>query len=217
MHIEVLVEDSSGKRLLDILLPKILGARTIQVTWRVHAYKGIGRIPKGLKPSSDASKRILLDQLPKLLSGYGRTPGIDAVAVVLDSDRQDCTALLEELKLIAARCNPSPRVLFRLAMEEMEAWYFGDRNAILLAYPRAKESVLDRYQQDRICGTWEMLADAVYPGGSTAVSKVGWPLSGQLKHEWADRIGPNMNLESNDSPSFQKLRDGLRRLVAENG
>jgi len=40
----------------------------------VRAYKGIGRLPKNLKGTSDPSKRILLDQLPKLLRGYGKMP-----------------------------------------------------------------------------------------------------------------------------------------------
>ena len=38
----------------------------------------------GMKASTDPAKRMLLDQLPRLLGGYGKTPGIDAVIVVLD-------------------------------------------------------------------------------------------------------------------------------------
>ena len=34
------------------------------------------------------------------------------------------------------------------------------------AYPNAKDAVLNSYVQDSICGTWEVLADAVHPGGS---------------------------------------------------
>jgi hypothetical protein len=60
-----------------------------------------------------------------------------------------------------------------------------------------------------------LLADAVYPGGSVAIKKAGWPLPGQVKHQWAERIGPLLDPDSNGSPSFGKLRDGLRRLVAE--
>ncbi len=60
MHIEILVEDSSGERLLDVLLPQFLGQPGNPHTWRVHAYKGIGRIPPGLKASGDPAKRILL-------------------------------------------------------------------------------------------------------------------------------------------------------------
>ena len=43
MHIEILVEDSSGERLLRLLLPQILGPQGSPHTWRLHAYKGIGR------------------------------------------------------------------------------------------------------------------------------------------------------------------------------
>lgn len=37
-----------------------------------------------MKASTDPAKRMLLDQLPWLLRGYGKTPGIDAVIAVLD-------------------------------------------------------------------------------------------------------------------------------------
>jgi hypothetical protein len=214
MHIEILVEDSSGEKLLQVLLPQLLGSQGNPHTWRLHAYKGIGRIPQGLVTKADPAKRILLDQLPKLLRGYGRTPGIDAVVVVLDADKRDCAEFLSELKAVADACNSAPDTLFRLAIEEIEAWYFGDREALLAAYPRAKLDVLGKYVQDSACDTWELLADAVHPGGSAAVKKAGWPLPGQVKHEWAEKIGPLMNLERNISPSFGKLRDGLRRLVA---
>ena len=214
MHIEVLVEDSSGERLLAQLLPQILGEQGEPHTWRLKAYKGIGRIPKGLSAKADPAKRILLDQLPRLLQGYGKTPGIDAVVVVLDTDRRDCKSFLQELKSVADQCEPAPNTLFRLAIEEMEAWYLGDRAALLKAFPRAKRDVLDRYVQDSACGTWELLADAVHAGGVAAIKEAGWPLPGQLKHEWAEKIGPFMTLHQNLSPSFCKFRDGLTRLVA---
>lgn len=213
MHIEFLVEDSSGEKLLAQLLPRILGEQGELHTWRLKAYKGIGRIPQGLTAKADPAKRMLLDQLPRLLQGYGKTPGIDAVVVVLDTDRRDCKDFLQELKLLAQGCKPAPRTLFRLAVEEMEAWYLGDREALLKAYPRAKRDVLDRYVQDSACGTWELLADAVYAGGVAAIKKAGWPLPGQIKHEWAEKMGPFMSLHQNASPSFGKFRDGLSRLV----
>ena len=50
MHFEVLVEDASGKKTLDILIPRIIGE---QHSFEVRAYKGIGRIPK------DFRKKIL--------------------------------------------------------------------------------------------------------------------------------------------------------------
>ena len=214
MHIEVLVEDSSGEKLVQFMLPQLLGAHGDTHTWRVHSYKGIGRIPRNLSAKSDAAKRILLDQLPRLLRGYGATYGIDAVVVVLDADKRDCRAFLQELKALLAACSPAPTTLFRLAVEEIEAWYLGDRLALENAYPRARRDVLDRYVQDAACNTWELLADAVYPGGASAIKKAGWPLPGQVKHEWAERIGPRMVPDRNASPSFRKFRDGLRRLTA---
>jgi len=215
MHLEILVEDSSGANLMGALLPKLIGPQDNPHSWRVHSYKGIGKIPKDLKAGADPAKRILLDQLPRLLRGYGKTAGIDAVVVVLDSDKRDCAEFLKELKKLAADCNAPPRTMFRLAIEEMEAWYLGDRQALDAAYPRAKPDVLKRYVQDSACDTWELLADAVYPSGSAGIKKKGWPLPGQVKHEWAQKIGPLLVPDHNASESFGRLRDGMRRLVAE--
>ena len=214
MHIEFLVEDSSGKLLLQELLPKLLGGQGKPHSWRLHSYKGIGRIPKGLTKAGDPAKRILLDQLPRILQGYGRTKGIDAVVVMLDADRRNCVDFLTELKAIAESCEPTPKTLFRLAIEEMEAWYFGDIAALKTAYPKAKNDILCQYIQDSVCDTWETLADAIYPGGTAAIKKVGWPLPGQIKCEWAAKIGPLMKVDSNSSTSFCKLRDGVRALVS---
>jgi hypothetical protein len=214
MHIEILVEDSSGTRLIETLLPNIIGAPGDPHTWRVHAYRGIGRLPKTLGAKKDPAKRALLDQLPRLLAGYGRTPGVDAVVVVLDSDDRDRKAFLGELKAILANCSPAPSAQFRLAIEEMEAWLLGDQAAVLAAYPRAKRDVLARYRQDSVCGTWELLADAVYSGGSASIVRAGWPLPGKVKHDWAEAIAPHMNVDANASPSFVEFRDGLRRLAA---
>jgi hypothetical protein len=55
MHFEILVEDISGKTALEILVTKIIN--TEQHTFNIHAYKGIGHIPQGLKSTSDANKR----------------------------------------------------------------------------------------------------------------------------------------------------------------
>lgn len=137
------------------------------------------------------------------------------MVVVVDSDRRDCAAFLAELIALRDACAPCPTTLFRLAIEELEAWYLGDRDALLGAYPQAKRKVLEAYRQDSPCGTWELLADAIHPGGYAAVKKRGWPLPGQIKSEWAEQIGPRMNIEANASQSFAKLRDGLRRLVAD--
>ncbi len=107
----------------------------------------------------------------------------------------------------------TPLTLFGLAVEEIEAWYLGDLVAILAAYPKAKKSDLKRYVQDSICGTWELLADAVVLGGAAACKPGRVSRPGELKHEWANTIGPHLDFARNKSPSFQKFRTGLERLV----
>ncbi|WP_321906762.1 hypothetical protein [Burkholderia cenocepacia] len=214
MHIEVLVEDSSGARLLEILLPRIIGVQGDPHTWRVHPYKGIGRIPKGLTSKADPAKRALLDQLPRILRGYGKTPGTDAVVVVVDNDSRDPRIFLKELNSLLGQCDPAPTTLFSIAIEEMEAWLLGDSNALFTAFPRAKKEVLARHKQDSICGTWELLADAVHKGGRSAIQAAGWPTAGEMKHEWANQIGTHMNVDTNASDSFCKFRNALRELVA---
>jgi hypothetical protein len=161
----------------------------------------------------DPKTRTLLNKLPAMLRSYGRQKDIDAVVVVLDSDRNDCVAFLDKLQAVAASQGAGAKTMFRLAIEETEAWYFGDPDALQTAYPKVRKAVLKRYRQDTVCGTWEMLADALHPGGVAALSKPGSRRPGDLKHEWANRIGPLMNPDANRSPSFRKLRDGLRRLI----
>jgi len=214
VHIEFLTEDSSGRTLLEVLIPKLIGTHGSPHTWRVHPYKGVGRLPKdGLKQETDPAMRILLDQLPRVLRGFRKTPGIDAIVVVLDTDNRDCVALLRELRGVARQCDVHDKTLFRLAIEEIEAWYLGDPDALLQAYPTAKRKLLNAYEQDSVCGTWEVLANALVSGGAAAVKRNRGPRAGDLKHEWARAIGPLMTPERNASPSFAKLRDGLRLMT----
>lgn len=215
MHIEVLVEDSSGAALMEYLMPKLLGEAASEHTWRIRGYKGVGRIPTKIAPHTDAAKQTLLDNLPKLLEGYGRTPGYDAVLVLVDTDDRDVATFQQELQQLLARCAHAPKTVFGLATEEVEAWYFGDREALLEAYPRADKKVLHRYQQDAVCGTWEMLADAVLKGGSVAIKKQGFYTAGKFKHECAHRIGPLMDVMRNQSPSFGHTRQGMAGLLAD--
>ncbi len=219
MHFEVLVEDASGKIALQSILEKILGPNGQDHSYRTISYKGIGHIPKKLKSKSDPAKRILLDRLPKLLRGYGRSlRGFPAaVVIVVDLDSKDCLQFKKELLAILGACNPKPTTLFRIAIEEGEAWLLGDRKAVEAAYPeatsKAASRILDSYRQDSICGTWEVLADAIYPGGSTRLKSLGFPHTGNAKCEWAERIGSYMTVDSNQSNSFKVFRDGVRELA----
>ena len=216
MHFEILVEDQSGKKMLDILVPKIIGN---DHTFRVHSYKGIGRIPKNLKSGKDAGKRILLDQLPRLLQGYGNAFAnyqVDcpvAVIVVCDLDDRCLKAFRQELCNILNACNPQPETRFCIAIEEGEAWFLGDIPAIKSAYPNAKDAVLNAYINDSICGTWEKLADAVYPGGSDKLRQEGYQAVGAEKSSWAETITPHMDIANNASPSFAYFREKLLGLA----
>jgi hypothetical protein len=214
MHVEVLVEDSSGAALMSHLMPKLLGEDGREHTWRIHHYKGIGRIPPNMTRQSDAAKKTLLDNLPRVLEGYGRTPGFDVVLVLVDTDDRNASNFRQDLEQVLARCLHAPKTVFGLATEEIEAWYFGDRAALLGAYPGADRRVLNRYQQDAICGTWEMLADALVKGGSAAIKKLGFYKAGEFKHECASRIGPLMDVKRNQSPSFRSTKQGLADVLA---
>jgi hypothetical protein len=219
VHLEILVEDLSGKKALEELVPKLLNAGD---TFHIHSYKGIGRIPKNMRDSKDPSLRILLDNLPKLLKGYGRTfegyPPATPAAVVLvcDLDNKSLVGFLGDLNEILRGCNPAPNTSFCIAIEEGEAWFLGDIPAIRSAYPNANRQILDDYVQDSICGTWETLANAVYHGGARALSARGWQAVGAEKFRWAENIAPGMNIDDNKSPSFSFFRDTVRALVNDN-
>ncbi|MCL1998960.1 MAG: DUF4276 family protein [Turicibacter sp.] len=204
MYVELLIEDMSGKKAMEILAPKLFN-----IPVRITAYKGIGHLPKNMKPKTDASKRQLLNQLPKLLQGFGKVPDCKAVVVICDLDDRDRQAFLAELNSKLEECFPKPTSIFCLAIEEFEAWYLGDLNAVRKAYPRAKINVLNGYKNDSICGTWETLADAVYTGGSKALKNKGWQAVGEQKFIWAEKISPHMNVHENISPSFNEMRNKL--------
>lgn len=216
MHFEILVEDASGKMALEQILEKIVGPSGDEHTFRIIPYKGIGRIPKNLKANSDPKHRALLNRLPHILGGYGKAhKHIEAVViVVVDLDSKNCLDFKQELMDILDSCDPAPTALFRIAIEEGEAWLLGDRKAVETAYPNVKKAVLKKYKQDSICGTWEVLADALYKGGATKLKKLGWPAAGEAKCEWAEKIAPYMDVDKNKSKSFQTFRDGVRRFLS---
>jgi len=216
MHLEILVEDQSGKKCLDLLLPNMIGDAH---TFKVISYKGIGRIPKGLTASSEPNRRILLDQLPRLIRGYGKTftsypEGYKAaVILVCDLDDKCLKVFRKELMDILDACDPRPETHFCFAIEEGEAWFLGDIPAIKSAYPRAKDAILNSYKNDSICGTWELLANAIYQGGSAALTSEGWQAVGREKSQWSENITPNMEVTKNVSPSFIYFRDKIVGLL----
>jgi hypothetical protein len=216
IHFQILVEDSSGEALLDHIVPKIIGEGG---SYEIKHYKGIGRIPPGLKPGSDPKKRILLDQLPRLISGYGSVlskypPTYPAVLVVVcDLDKRCLKEFRNSILQCIRNCENKPETLLCLAVEEGEAWLLGDAEAVLSAYPMARAEILNSYIPDSICGTWEVLANAIYVGGSKALSRHGYQAVGSKKHEWANSIGPLVDLERNKSPSLRYFVQKLQSRV----
>lgn len=216
MHFEIFVEDQSGKKALERIVPKIIGS---DHTFEIHFYKGAGYIPKGFVGKTDANKRILLDRLPRLLQGSGKTFSRypkdyrAAVIVVCDTDDKNCKNFLAELNEVLNSCDPKPETRFCLAIEEGEAWFLGDIPAIKRAYPKAKNRILKKYVNDSVCDTWKLLADAIFPGGRKELSSKNWKFIGAQKSEWAEKISPYMDVENNRSPSFNHFRDKLIELA----
>ena len=213
MHFEILVEDQSGKKALDILTRKIVGD---QHTFNIYPYRGIGHIPKDLTNPTNANTNLLLNQLPMQLRAYGKSYANDptkVVIVVCDLDNNCLKTFRQELFAVLNSCNPKPETRFCIAIEEGEAWLLGDISAIKAAYPKAKDNVLNNYQNDSICGTWELLADALFTGGASRLKKRGWQAAGREKFVWAQKITPYMNIDKNASPSFCYFRDKIRELI----
>ena len=220
MHFEVLVEDQSGKHTLDILIPKIIGS---EHSFKVRAYRGIGHIPSNLTSNVGVSSHLLLNALPKMLRAYGKTFAGDpknypaAVIVVCDLDDKCLKIFRQELFRVLNACNPRPVTRFCIAIEEGEAWLLGDIPAIKTAYPNARDNVLNGYTNDAICGTWELLADAISQGGATGLKNKGWQAVGKEKSIWATRIAPHMNINNNKSPSFCYFRQKIQELMGYSG
>ena len=184
MHFEILVEDASGEKFLNIMVPKIIDVT--KHTFNVVSYKGLGD---------------LLKSLPPLLKAYGKSwqNYEAAVIVVCDLDKRCLKQFRQELLAVLNQCNPQPETRFCIAVEEGEAWLLGDIAAIKKAFPHAKNAVLDTYENDAICGTWEKLADAIHKGG---VKQLKLENPGAAKCDWAEKIAPFMTIENNQSPSF---------------
>jgi hypothetical protein len=217
MHFEFLVEDTSLKKFLAIIIPKIITNNNH--TYKIHSYSGIGSIPKNLSKQTNIKNRMLLNNLPKLLSGYGKTfNGYPddykaVVMVIMDLDDECLKTMRIEFFSILKSCLIPPETCFIFAIEEMEAWLLGDINAIQKAYPKVKKSVLSNYNNDSICGTWELLADAIYEGGSRKLMDEGYPITGKIKTEWAENIAPHLSVANNKSPSFQYFLGKIVQLI----
>ena len=194
MHFEILIEDASGEKFLDIIVPKIIGDTH---TLNVVPHEGLDD---------------LLRKLPKSLRGYAKSwqSYEFVVMVICNLDKKCLKQFRQQLFTILNTCQPPPATHFCIAIEEGEAWLLGDIPAIKKAYPHAKSAVLNTYKNDSICGTWEKLADALYKGGAQSL-KLQNP--GAEKCVWAEKITPFMNINNNLSPSFNYFVKKLQELA----
>jgi len=202
MHIEFLVEELSVEAALNNLIPRILGE---ECSYRIHPYRG---------------KSDLLSSLRARLIGYSKwLPDDWRIVVLMDEDRDDCLALKNQLEQAArnaglitksqASAGANYQVVNRLAIEELEAWFLGDTQALTAAYPRVSPSFTGKARfrdPDAVVGgTWEALERLLQTAGQ-------YP-SGLPKIETARRISQYMDPQRNRSHSFQVFRDSLRGLL----
>lgn len=165
------------------------------------------------------SKNDLIAKLPNRLRGYKAwLPDNWRIVVIVDSDDDDCSELKNRLERIAtevglitrtAADGGSHKVVNRIAVEELEAWFFGDWKAVRTAYPGVKDIVRKAaYREpDRIKGgTWEAL--------ERELRKAGYFEGRLAKIEAATAIAAQMDPARNSSKSFQVLRDTLQEMVA---
>lgn len=217
MHFQFLIEDLSGEVLVREIMEK-LKQQYPEISYDSKAFKGLGGLKKKSTPKETKTGKLLND-LGIYLRGFNKKfQNYDAssIVVVMDNDDRIPEVFRKQLEALSNENKITVDHIFCIAVEELEAWLLGDEEAVLKAYPHAKTDKLHAYEQDSICGTWEVLADVIYPGGYSKMVKdcSGYPEIGKRKSEWAQQIGSNMNIRSNKSPSFQYfIREVSRRLT----
>jgi hypothetical protein len=171
-----LVEERSMKVLLDGLLPRFFPELQFQC------------VPHD-------GKKDLERSVPRKLRAW-REPGARFV-VIRDNDGGDCRALKASLRELC-ESNHRSDTLIRIPCQEMEAWYFGDPDALAAAYADESLGTIARRARFRD-------PDAIVKP-SDALSRL---VPGFQKVSGARRIAPHMSRERNRSRSFQVMMDGL--------
>jgi hypothetical protein len=201
VHLELLVEDFSTREALNLLLPKLLPSGC---EYDIKEFRG---------------KQDLLKNLPDRLKGYATWMPEDwHIVTLVDRDGEDCHALKSQLEAIALRANLTTKttrrqgqpfqVLNRIMIEELEAWFFGDVEALRAAYPGVSASLAQHasYRDpDAISGgTWEAL--------ERVLKRAGHFKGGLDKVQAAREIAQYMEPSRNRSASFQIFRQGILSL-----
>jgi len=180
------------------LLPRILPFGT---TFEVHAFQG---------------KSDLLGKLEARLKAYAQWMPADwRLMVIVDRDDDDCTALKQNLDDMATRAglrvparsrgSASWQVVNRIAIEELESWYFGDWEAVRSEFPRVSANIPQRQgfrDPDAILGgTWEAF--------ERILQKHGYFREGLPKIATARSLGARLHIDECRSTSFRAFRSAL--------
>lgn len=201
-HFELLVEEPSMEAFLSLVLPRLLQGRA---TFSIHSHQG--------KPD-------LLNKLDGRLRGYSKwLPQMARIVVILDRDDDDCNKLKGRLELAAnaaglitrtASAGAPWRLVNRLAVEELEAWFFGEWEGVRKAYPKVAATIPQqaayRHPDAIAGGTWESL--------ERVLRNAGYFAGGLRKVEAATAIGEYFDPELATSPSFATLREALVEALA---
>lgn len=185
---------------LRVLLPRVLEG----LNFEVYPYQG---------------KHDLLQRLPERLQGYAAwLPDDYRIAVVVDRDDDDCYKLKQQLEQMAKKAGLRSRsnaggqpyqVVNRLAIEELEAWYFGDWEAVRTAFPNVPATIPNqaKYRDpDAISGgTWEAF--------ERILQRAGYFQTGLRKIEAARAVAEHWQPEKNRSRSFRVFRDLLQEMT----
>lgn len=181
MKLVFLLEEPSMKFLLDGLLPRILPEG---VCFQTIPHNG---------------KRALEKSIPHKLRGWNE-PGDVRFVILHDQDTKDCRKLKQSLQTLCA--GTGRPVLIRIACQEMEAWYFGDVQALSLAY-----------QRPRLCKIAEQRKYRVPDEIPTPKEELYRLLPEHQQIAGAKRVAPYMDVERNTSESFRQFVSGVRRFI----
>ena len=201
MHIIFLLEEPSAEVFMQGFLSKLLPEDT---TWKAIVFQG---------------KSDLMKKLESRLRGYKSwIPNDYRIVVMIDEDRADCTRLKAKLEQAATSAglitkslaNGGPfTVLNRIVIEELEAWYFGDPEALATAYPgvpsRLGSQAKFRNPDAVAGGTWEAL--------ERILQRAGHHKGGLSKIELARTMASHMVPSRNSSISFKQFVTGLAVLI----
>ena len=175
---------------LNVLLPRLLPAER---TFAIGVFRG---------------KRALLRALERRLRAYAAwLPEDHRIVVMVDRDNDDCHALKAQLEKAAGRAGLLTRsraterpwqLVNRVVIEELEAWYFGDWQAVRAAYPRVSAAIPNKAAYrvpDAIeGGTWEAF--------ERILKRHGYFSTGLRKLETARAIAPHIDPARSRSHSF---------------